>query len=315
MRLLVLGTAAGGGVPQWNCACAGCAAARADPSLRRRHASIAVEAEPGRWYIVNATPDIGEQIEENPVLHPGPRSGEGPTPHTPRNDQERRSTPVAGVILTDAELDHTLGVPRLREASGLRIAATGTVRAALSDSLRLDAVLGPYAGVSWVALPEKGPEPLDGGPLEIQGVRVSGKRPRYAAQMEAPDGDSWVVALHVRDRRGGGSVVYAPALADWPDAFDRLVADAGCVIVDGTFWDDDEPRRAGFTERTSTQMGHLPITGPGGTAERLAGLPAAHRLYTHLNNTNPLVDPDDAGHRRLAAAGIEVAREGTVIEV
>ncbi|TYK52782.1 pyrroloquinoline quinone biosynthesis protein PqqB [Actinomadura decatromicini] len=299
MRVLVLGTAAGGGVPQWNCSCAGCAAARANPSWRRRHASIAVEAGAGRWYVVNATPDIGEQIEDHPALHPGP---------------ERRATPVAGVILTDAELDHTLGIARLREASELRIAATGTVRSALSVCLRLDAVLGPYAGVSWTTLPQKETEPIDGGPLEIQGVRVSGKRPRYAADLREPD-DAWVVALRVRDRRDGKVAVYAPALADWPEEFERAVRDADCVFVDGTFWDDDEPRRTGIGQKTSSQMGHLPITGPNGTVERLGELPAERRLYTHLNNTNPLVDPDDPGHRRLAAAGIEVAGEGAVIEV
>ncbi|MEV5827872.1 pyrroloquinoline quinone biosynthesis protein PqqB [Spirillospora sp. NPDC052242] len=300
MRLLILGTAAGGGVPQWNCACPGCAAARTDPARRRRHASVAVEAGDGRWYIVNATPDIGEQIEECAALHPGPG---------------RRDTPVAGVILTDAELDHTLGVPRLREASELRIVATGAVRAALAGGLRLDRVLAPYAGPTWTALPVREPEPLDGGPLEIRGIRVSGKRPRYAADLDlGAEDDAWVVALRVRDRRDGKVLVYAPCLAGWPAELDGALRDADCVLLDGTFWDDDEPRRAGFTERTATEMGHLPITGPGGTADRLAALPAARRLYTHLNNTNPLVDPDDAGHRRLAAAGIEVAREGAVIE-
>ncbi|WP_131739850.1 pyrroloquinoline quinone biosynthesis protein PqqB [Actinomadura roseirufa] len=300
MRLLVLGTAAGGGVPQWNCACPGCAAARADPARRRRHASLAVEADAGRWYVVNATPDIGEQIEECAALRPGP-SG--------------RATPVAGVILTDAELDHTLGLPRLREASSLRVAATGTVRAALSGGLRLDKVLGPYSGMSWTALPEKGLEALDDGPLEVQAIRVSGKRPRYAADLPGDAGDAWVVALLVRDRRDGGSVVYAPALAAWPDELDRALRDADCVFVDGTFWDDEEPRRTGISSKTSGEMGHLPITGPGGTLARMAALPAARRLYTHLNNTNPLVDPDDPGHRRLAAAGVEVARERAMIEL
>ncbi|GAA4231747.1 pyrroloquinoline quinone biosynthesis protein PqqB [Actinomadura meridiana] len=314
MRLLILGTAAGGGVPQWNCACAGCAAARNAPSLRRRHASIAVEAGRGRWYVVNATPDIGEQIEECTALHPGSPRGSGgrggSSPHS-----ETRATPLAGVILTDAELDHTLGIPRLREASGLEIVATGTVRAALSEGLRLDRVLAPYSGLSWTVLPQDQPTALDGGALEVQGIRVSGKRPRYAVDLDLPGDDAWVVALRIRDRRDGKVVVYAPALADWPDDLDRALHDADCVFLDGTFWDDEEPRRSGFTERTSTLMGHLPITGPNGTADRLAALPAARRLYTHLNNTNPLVDPDHPGHRTLAAAGIEVAKDGALIEL
>ena len=296
-------------MPQWNCACPGCAAARAEPSWRRRHASIAVEADEGRWYVVNATPDIGEQIEECAALHPGPG---------------RRDTPVAGVILTDAELDHTLGLPRLREASGVQIVATATVRAALSRGLRLDRVLAPYTTLSWTPLAEQALEPLDGGPLQVQGIRVSGKRPRYAADMEMDmdtgavtddTGEAWVVALRIRDARDGRVVVYAPALAAWPDELDRVLRSADCVFVDGTFWDDEEPRRTGCSSRTSTEMGHLPITGPNGTQALLAALPATRRLYTHLNNTNPLVDPDAEGHRQLAAVGIEVAGERAVIEL
>lgn len=299
MRVRILGTAAGGGVPQWNCACPGCAAARAHPGWRRRHASIAVEAGDGRWFVVNASPDIAEQIEASPELRPGP----GP-----------RRTPVAGVILTDAELDHTLGLPRLREAPSLNILATATVRGALERGLRLDRVLGPYAGLQWAELPEAGVHRLDDGPIEVWAVTVSGKRPRYAADLDVPGG-SWVAALCVADRGTGGGLVYAPCLAAWPPSLDGVLAAADFVLIDGTFWDDAEPCRAGFSEKTATEMGHLPITGPNGTADRLAALPAARRLYTHLNNTNPLVDPADRGHRVLAERGIEVAPEGVVIEL
>ena len=299
MRLQILGTAAGGGVPQWNCACPGCAAVRARSGRRRLHASIAVEAGPRRWFVVNATPDIGEQVEASAGLRPGP----GP-----------RETPIAGVILTDAELDHTLGLLRLREASALRIAATPTVRAALAGGLRLDGVLGPYVGLTWSDLPEDEPAALDDGPLEVHGIRVSGKRPRYASDLDGA-GDGWVVALRITDRRDGRTVVYAPALAAWPAGLDQALHGADCVLLDGTFWDDEEPRRSGFSQRTATEMGHLPITGANGTSERLSAVPAARRLYTHLNNTNPLVDPDDGGHRALAALGIEVAPEGALIEL
>lgn len=298
MLLLVLGTAAGGGIPQWNCACPGCSGARAHPHRRRRHASLAVRTGEGRWYVVNATPDIGDQIEERPELHPGP----GP-----------RQTPLAGVILTDAELDHTLGLARLREADGFQVLATAPVRQALLDRLRLGEVLAPYTDVTWRELPGHGAEPLDGTPsgLQISGIPVSGKRPRYAA--DAPDDDAWVVALRLYDPSSGASVLYAPALAAWPDPLQQAAAEADCVIVDGTFWDDEEPRRTGISSRTATGMGHLPIDGPGGTAERLAPL-SARCLYTHLNNTNPLVDPAAPQHKRLARLGIEVAHDGMVIE-
>jgi pyrroloquinoline quinone biosynthesis protein B len=175
-------------------------------------------------------------------------------------------------------------------------------------------VLAPYAGLSWTALPSDAPATLDGGLLEVQAIRVSGKRPRYAAELR-DDGDAWVVALRVRDRRDGKVLVYAPCLAAWPDDLDRALHEADCVFLDGTFWDDEEPRRSGFSQRTATGMGHLPITGTNGTAERLAALPATRRLYTHLNNSNPLVHPDDDGHRTLAAAGIGVAQEGALIDL
>ena len=299
MLLLVLGTAAGGGIPQWNCACSGCAGARAHPGRRRRHASLAVRTDDGRWYIVNATPDIGDQIEARPELHPGPGS---------------RQTPLAGLVLTDAELDHTLGIARLREADGLQVIATAPVRRALLDRLHLGDVLAPYTSITWRELPPRGAEPLDRGAsgLQISGIPVSGKRPRYAA--DSPDDDAWVVALRLYDPASGATALYAPALAAWPDRFQQAAAEADCVIVDGTFWDDEEPRRTGISERTATGMGHLPIEGPDGTAERLARL-SARCLYTHLNNTNPLVDPAAPQHKRLARLGLEVAYDGMVIDL
>ncbi|WP_411146655.1 pyrroloquinoline quinone biosynthesis protein PqqB [Streptomyces sp. x-80] len=306
MLLRVLGTAAGGGLPQWNCACPGCAGARAHPDRRRRHASLAVRADDDHWYLINATPDIADQIESTAALHPGPAA---------------RRTPVTGVVLTDAELDHTLGIARLREADRIEVLATGRVRAALCEQAHLDAVLTPYADLVWRELDAR-PVPLsEGSDVEISAVPVSAKRPRYAAAAPDPAGpgpapdagpEPWVVALRLHDRRTGGTAVYAPALAAWSDAFQDALADADCVLVDGTFWDDDEPRRSGFSTRTATGMGHLPIDGPAGTARRLAPL-AARCLYTHLNNTNPLVDPGAPQHERLAEQGLAVAAEGMEI--
>ncbi|MDN3293875.1 pyrroloquinoline quinone biosynthesis protein PqqB [Streptomyces ficellus] len=298
MLLQVLGTAAGGGLPQWNCACPGCAGARAHPERRRRHASLALRADEGSWYLVNATPDLGEQIEGCRELWPGP----GP-----------RDTPLAGVVLTDAELDHTLGIARLREADGFEILATPPVRTALLGLIRLGDTLGPYTRVTWRELGGK-PQPLTaGGTVEIQAVPVSAKRPRYAAGT-GEDDPAWVVALRLRETATGRTLVYAPALAAWTEEFQYAVEDADRVIVDGTFWDDDEPVRTGISAKTATGMGHLPITGPHGTAGRLAAL-RARCLYTHLNNTNPLTDPDAPQHAVLAGQGLGVAADRMVIEL
>ncbi|WP_416980161.1 pyrroloquinoline quinone biosynthesis protein PqqB [Streptomyces sp. T028] len=301
MLLQLLGTAAGGGIPQWNCACPGCSGARAHPERRRRHASLAVRTDEGRWYLVNATPDIGDQIEAHPALHPGP----GP-----------RQTPIAGVVLTDAELDHTLGIARLREADALEIHATPPVRRALEDRLRLGEVLAPYTALTWRELTCHGARslgPPDEG-LRITAVPVSAKRPRYAADAPEDEDEAWVVALRLYEPATGRTAVYAPAVAVWSDALHQVAAEADVVIVDGTFWDEEEPRRTGISSRTATGMGHLPIDGPGGTAAVLATL-SARCYYTHLNNTNPLVDPTAAQHKRLARLGIEVADDELVIEL
>ncbi|MFI8519548.1 pyrroloquinoline quinone biosynthesis protein PqqB [Streptomyces sp. NPDC085481] len=305
MLIKVLGTAAGGGVPQWNCACRGCSGARAHPERRRRHASLAVEAAEGCWYVVNATPDIADQIERCPELRPAPGA-------------DPRRTPLAGVLLTDAELDHTLGLARLREADRLEVLATDAVRDAVRDRQHAGELLAPYLDMTWRRLPvlPGGPdEPLGAGsPVHVGAVPVSAKRPRYAAGAPAPASDeaAWVSALRLTDRSTGRTLVYAPALGAWPDAFQDAVAEADCVIVDGTFWDDDEPHRSGCSDRTATAMGHLPVDGTGGTAQRLAALPG-RRLYTHLNNTNPLVDPGAPQHKKLTRLGIEVAADGMEI--
>jgi pyrroloquinoline quinone biosynthesis protein B len=296
--LQVLGTAAGGGVPQWNCACPGCAGARAHPHRRRRHASLAVRADRAGWFLVNATPDIGDQIESSPALLPGP---------------EPRESPLAGIVLTDAELDHTLGIARLREADGIHIIATPPVRHALLGRLHLGEVLAPYTRVDWRELGREGGPLLQGGTVEVAAVPVSAKRPRYAAG-SGPDDPTWVVALRLRDTATGRSLLYAPALASWTDELQEAAEQADCVLVDGTFWDEDEPVRHGLSGGTATGMGHLPVTGRHGTARRLAGL-RGRCLYTHLNNTNPLTDPDAPQHAQLAEWGLEVAAEGMVIEL
>ncbi|MEU0565933.1 MBL fold metallo-hydrolase [Nonomuraea sp. NPDC005983] len=270
MRLQVLGTAAGGGVPQWNCACPGCSGARAHPARVRRHASLAVRLATG-CYVVNAAPDITDQIESCPWLCPGP----GP-----------RESPLRGVILTDAELDHTIGLLRLREADTLEVHATPAVRQALRPFAD---ILAPYVQLAW---------------HDADALPISDKRPRYATE---PGPSGWVSALRITD--GDATLIYAPAMGAWPDT--EALEQADCVIVDGTFWDDEEPRRTGISSRTATEMGHLPIEA---TMERLSRLDA-RCLYTHLNNTNPLVDPAAEQHKVLAELGVEVAADGMVIDL
>ncbi|WRZ87795.1 MBL fold metallo-hydrolase [Streptomyces sp. NBC_01007] len=299
MLLRILGTAAGGGIPQWNCACPGCTGVRRHPSRRRLHDGLAFQpADSGAWFLANATPDIAEQLESHPSLRP---------------DAGQERTPVVSIVLTDAELDHALGLLRLREASRIDIWCTEPVRKALTTRLSLDEVLAPYTTLNWYDLPLVGAErPTDIGGLHVSAIPLSAKRPRYAA--DEPAHPAWSIALKVRDRATGKTALYAPALATWNDRLDDEIADSDCVLIDGTFLTDDEPRRTGFSRRTASAMGHLPIEGPHGTALRLQGS-GGQILYTHLNNSNPLVDPDDPAHERLAGLGLGVAADRMVVSL
>lgn len=297
MFLHFLGAAAGGGYPQWNCACGGCRAARSDPGRASLHASVAVSGDGMRWFLINATPDVHHQIAATPALHPGP---------------EVRKTPVAGVLLTDAEFDHTLGLLILREGSDLVVMGTETVLATLTDDFPVRALLRDYAHVTWRVVEPGVPVPLDEG-LSATAVPVGHKRPRYATSSRPDDGA--VVAYRLTDPRTGRVAVYAPAVPSWDGPLVDAVADADCVVVDGTFWTDDEMVRGGTGGRLGRQMGHLPMSGPDGTAVRLAALAARHKIYTHVNNTNPALDPDSAEHRELAERGIVIGRAGLRIEL
>jgi pyrroloquinoline quinone biosynthesis protein B len=316
VRALLLGTAAGGGLPQWNCACAMCAWARHDGTGRTQDC-LAVTGSGQRWYLVNASPDIRSQILAAPELAAGPG---------------RRETPVAGVLLTDGELDHTIGLLMLREGSPLAVYGTGPVLAALRDSFPVRPILAPYGSLTWHEVSPGVPVALD-EQLSVTAVALGAKRPRYAwraatgeaARQPAPaagvpagappgseTADPWVVAYRFEDRRTGGSMVYAPCLAAWTERLDTALGGAGCVILDGTFFHDDEMLRATGADRPAAGMGHLPIAD---SYQRLAAHPAARRLYTHLNNTNPAQAADSPEQAMLHAAGIEVAHDGMAVEL
>ncbi|NUT48186.1 MAG: pyrroloquinoline quinone biosynthesis protein PqqB, partial [Saccharothrix sp.] len=215
-----------------------------------------------------------------------------------------RDTPVRGVLLTDAELDHTLGLMVLRGAPGLRVHAPATVLHALAPTRE---VLASYGEWSWRLVEPERPFGLDGG-LEVTAFPVSGKRPRYAADA----GGHWVVAYRFRDPATGGVLLYAPCLASWPAGFDALVAEADVVLLDGTFHAPSEMGAATGSDRGQSAMGHLPIAH---SLPELRGHPATRRIYTHLNNTNPVLDPASPERAKLAEAGVEVVPDGTVIEV
>ncbi|HEV3293100.1 MAG TPA: MBL fold metallo-hydrolase [Streptosporangiaceae bacterium] len=297
MLVRVLGSAAGGGVPQWNCGCEYCIAAVCDPALARTGCSVAVSADGSTWTVVNAAADLPGQLTCFPALRP------------PKGTRE---TPFAQLVLTDAELDHILGLLMLRQAAALTVAATPGVRSLLDGALRL---LGGYLSVAWREITPGRGFPLDPScPDGLRGQAIpvgSGKPPAHAGPDPVP-ADA-VVGLRVSDPRGG-SLVYAPCVPALTGPLLDACRTASLVLLDGTFFTDDELARAG-KPRTARQLGHLPVSGPDGSLAQLEPSIRAKVVYTHLNNTNPLLAGDSAAAEQVRRAGAAVAADGAEYEL
>ena len=295
MKVLLLGTAAGGGFPQWNCACRLCSACRAgDPAApARTQDCLAVSPDGVGWYLVNASPDVRAQVLAAPQLAAGPG---------------RRDTPLRGALLTDAELDHTLGLLLLREGRGLRVWAAPAVLSALGESFPIRDTIARYGGWDWESTVA-----ITG--LTVTSLPVSDKKPKYA-QPSAADGP-WVVAYRIADPVTGRALVYAPCLREWPDGFDEFVAGASCVLLDGTFFSPSEMVGTGTSAAAQHAMGHLPIDGPDGSLDRIRrlGSTGTRWMYTHLNNTNPVLDRNSPESATVRAAGVEVPLDNTELDL
>jgi pyrroloquinoline quinone biosynthesis protein B len=297
VKIVLLGTAAGGGVPQWNCACRLCVAARSgSPTVPARSQDcIAVSATGRHWYLVNVSPDIRAQLAGTPHLAPGPQP---------------RATPIRGILLTDAELDHTAGLLLLREGAGLAVWAPASVIGALSTDFPVRDIVYRYHGWTWHAIGSTAfdlGEPAD-GVLRCRAFPLHDKPPRYAEQRSGP----WAVAYRIEDPATGGVLVYAPCLGTWPAGFDEFVTGADCVLLDGTFYSADELAPTTGGQRG---MGHLPISGADGSLAALRRHPDIRWIYTHLNNTNPLLDNESPHLRELWAAGADVLVDGTELDL
>ncbi len=297
MYVRVLGSAAGGGLPQWNCGCAACSAARAGTLSPRTQDSLAVSDDGRRWVLLNATPDIRQQIAACRSLHP----------------RALRHSPVAAVALTNADVDHCLGLFVLREGSPIAVHATATVL----DSLRRhDALCRTLERtpeqVRWLGLEPEKPETLfaaDGEPLglEVEAVPLPGKLPPHLQGLVEP-GPHHNVGLLVRSSGGGQTLGYAPGVAHDTPGVRRLLAEADLLFFDGTFWSDEELPALGAGARRAGEMAHWPLSGPGGSLELLRGAPC-RVVLTHINNTNPIL-LDGVERQRVVSSGIDIADDG-----
>ena len=297
MWVRVLGAAAGGGFPQWNCNCPQCRAVRdgSRPCRSRTQSSVAVSADYRRWFLLNASPDIRAQIESFPALHP----------------RGIRDSPLQAVLLTDAELDHTLGLLPLREAGRLEIHATAAVHETLNNGTSLLKTLSTYAEIEWRPVATATEVSLADG-LSYRAFPIpTNKQARFGTGK----GEEDVVGYRITDGHTGRSLVYVPGAQELTASVRAQLEDCTCLLFDGTCWQDDELIRLGIAGKTSRDMGHLPISGDDGSLEQLAPLPIGRKIYIHINNTNPILLEDSPERRIVEEHGLEVAADGLELEI
>lgn len=299
MRIHVLGSAAGGGFPQWNCNCENCYGVRNGKILasRRTQSSIAISADDEHWLLVNASPDIRAQLEAFADIQP--RRG-------------LRGTGIAAVLLVDSQIDHSTGLLMLREGCPFDVYTTDMVHEDLSSGFPVFAMLRSWeGGLSHHLLKtDGGATRIQGMPaLQVTAVPVAGKAPPYSPHRHDPHlGDN--VALFVEDLNSGGSLFYAPGLAGVDDTVVDYMLRADCLMVDGTFWREDEMIFAGVGTKLAREMGHLPQSGRGGMIELLQRFKDQRKILIHINNTNPILNEASPERAQLDAEGIEVAWDG-----
>jgi pyrroloquinoline quinone biosynthesis protein B len=299
VKIRVLGSAAGGGFPQWNCNCPNCGGYRAGTlqARARTQSSIAVGGGDS-WALVNASPDILAQLQANPDLQPG---------------RAIRDSAIAAIVLVDGQVDHTTGLYMLRESvRPWSIWCTDSTFADLTKGNPVFGVLGHFCGVDRrrIGLENAGFR-VDGVPgVRWRALPVASKPAPYSPNRDSPvPGDN--LALVIEEEATGKTVVYAPGLSAIDEAVWLAMQAASCVMVDGTFWTDDEMIRLGVSSKRARDIGHLPQSGPGGMLEWLDRLPRETRkILIHINNTNPILNENSPQCAELSRRGVEVARDG-----
>lgn len=295
MHFLVLGAAAGGGLPQWNCGCPNCKDARSGQIASASQSSLAVSVDGQDWAVLNSSPDIRAQMQACPSLHP----------------RALRDSPLKSVLLTNGDIDHIAGLLSLREQTPFTLFATSDILTVLADNRVFDAVnrnkvaRQPVTlGESFLLLPG----------LEAQVFAVPGKVPLFMEGETVQTDLEGEQTVGVRLSAGGKTAYYIPGCADVTEPLLEMLADADQLFFDGTLWRDDEMITSGTGVKTGRRMGHISMSGPEGSIARLAGL-AARKTFVHLNNTNPVWQPQSAERAFVVENGWQVAADGMEISI
>lgn len=293
MRIIVLGAAAGGGLPQWNCGCVNCDAARAGRIPALTQSSVAVSANGLDWAVLNASPDIRVQLAATPALHPtGPRQ-----------------MPLRSVLVTNGDIDHVAGLLTLRESQPFDLFATSTIHKVLAENPMLGALRPDLVARRTIALDQT--VTLAPG-LEATLFAVPGKVPLYQEGEVVETGLVGETTVGVELRANGRRALYIPGCADMPDWLSARIEGAHALFFDGTLWDNDEMIRMGLGTKTGHRMGHMPVTQ---TMGALAPLTIGQRVFVHMNNSNPLTDPASPQTAEAIAQGWRIARDGMEISL
>lgn len=303
MKIRILGSGAGGGFPQWNCNCNNCKRIRSGEmnGKVRTQSSIAVSSDNQNWLLINASPDIRAQLEAFPAIQP---------------KHGLRDTGIKAVLLIDSQIDHTTGLLMLREGKPLDIYCTEMVKQDLTSGFPVFNMLSHYCTVN------HHPIPIDGGSFTIPAIAdlrfysqaLKSKAPPYSPHRYDPhDGDN--IGLIIEQISSGKKAFYSPGLGEIEPHVMTAMQTSDCLLVDGTFWTEDEMVTMGISQKRAREIGHLPQSGEGGMIEVLDGVSETRKILIHINNTNPILDENSEPRKILDAAGIEVAYDGMEIDL
>lgn len=308
MRVKILGSAAGGAFPQWNCACHNCRGVRErKPNLKSRsQCQIALSANDSDWFLLNASPDLRVQVLNTPELQPSVR----------QTSIAARQSPITGVILTGADVDQVLGLLHLRELSPIRIYATRGLQRILRDhNILFNALSRDPLQSTWIDIVPGEEFSLSqatfGPQLVCRAVALEGSLPVYVHEhLPGLNSDDTVLGVVVHSQGTGERLGFFPAVPTIDNELLAVVDSCDLLLFDGTFWTDDELIHVHKSGRSAREMGHLPISGPGGTLEGLANVKRPRKIFVHINNTNPILDTNSMQYREVRNAGWEIAEDG-----
>jgi pyrroloquinoline quinone biosynthesis protein B len=312
MLVKILGSAAGGGFPQWNCACPNCRAVRSGTfsGKTRTQTQVAISADGNSWFLMGASPDLRSQINATPELQPaGEKIGV-------------RQSPIKGVVLTNADVDHAFGLLLLRELQPLRLYATKSVRRILREDNSMFGMLERIPNqVTWTnlipgALFELNDPAGNGSGLHCRSIPLGTHYPPYVAKSWWSELETDEASLGlIVESSSGKRIAFMPAVPEITEAVLQELDRADVLLFDGTFWSDNELIRTQGSGQTARQMGHVPVSSPEGSLARLAHLSRPRKIYVHINNTNPVLNENGSEYRQVREAGWEIAEDGWQFEI